>query len=165
MVAGSLGSFPAGERVFADSNILTYHLLGDPVHGGSCRAFIARVEEGEVEGWVSPIVVSETVFNFIKASVVKRYRVRAGDVLALLKSQPEILSSIELEPVVDLLEIFSLMPVGKREVEESYRLIGRYQLLTNDALHAACCKTNGIENIATNDSDFERVENLKVWKP
>ena len=51
------------------------------------------------------------------------------------------------------------------EVEECYKAIKDYALLTNDAFHVATMKGHGITNIATNDSDFERVEWIKVWKP
>ena len=40
-----------------------------------------------------------------------------------------------------------------------------YSLLSSDAYIASFAKRYGITNIATNDSDFERVEWLKVWKP
>lgn len=40
-----------------------------------------------------------------------------------------------------------------------------YSLLSSDAYIASFAKRYGITNIATNDSDFERVEWIKVWKP
>ncbi len=165
MAAGNLSSIPSGEKVYVDSNILTYHILIDPVYGESCRAFINRVEDGEIDGYISPIVVSETLFNFIKASVVKQYNVRVYEVISLLKSKPEIVGSIDIEPLIDMFELFNFTSITKREVEESYGFIRKYSLLTNDALHAACCKTNGIRNIATNDYDFDKVENLRMWTP
>ncbi len=41
----------------------------------------------------------------------------------------------------------------------------RYNLLSADAIHAASCNVHGIENIATNDPDFKRVDFLKLWVP
>ncbi|MHC1583810.1 MAG: PIN domain-containing protein [Methanosarcinales archaeon] len=41
----------------------------------------------------------------------------------------------------------------------------RYKLLPNDALIAATCKHYGIKRIATLDSDFKRVEFLKIIEP
>jgi hypothetical protein len=37
--------------------------------------------------------------------------------------------------------------------------------MTNDSLNLQVMKINGLNNIATNDSDFDRVDWLKVWKP
>jgi predicted nucleic acid-binding protein len=75
MALGELSALLSGEKVFTDSNILTYHLLNDPVHGKRCKAFIGRVENRDFEGFISPIIVSETLFNFIKANIVKEYRI------------------------------------------------------------------------------------------
>lgn len=38
-------------------------------------------------------------------------------------------------------------------------------LLFSDAIHATSCKVYGINHIATNDSDFDRVDFLKNWRP
>jgi hypothetical protein len=40
-----------------------------------------------------------------------------------------------------------------------------YYLLTNDSLNHYIMKVNGIRDIATNDSDFEQVDWITVWKP
>ena len=37
-----------------------------------------------------------------------------------------------------------------------------YRLLPGYALHSACCKAYGIEEMATNDSDFKRVSFLTL---
>ena len=71
MVPGKLSALPGGEKVFADSNILTYHLLNDPAYGKRCMEFIGGVENRGFLGFISPIIVSETLFNFIKANIVK----------------------------------------------------------------------------------------------
>ena len=44
-------------------------------------------------------------------------------------------------------------------------LSAEYSLLPNDSIHAATCSTYGIEHVASNDSDFERVSFLRIWKP
>ena len=165
MVPCELSTLPSGEKIFIDSNILTYHLLNDPVHGKTCEEFIGRVENREFEGFISPIIVSETLFNFIKANIVKDYRIKPKEVVSFLKAKPKIISKIDIGKASDLFRIFSMLPIFELEVEECYKAIKDYALLTNDAFHVATMKQRGITNIATNDPDFERVEWLKVWKP
>ena len=48
---------------------------------------------------------------------------------------------------------------------ESRALREAYYLLTNDSLNLYIMKVNGIRDIATNDSDFEQVDWITVWKP
>ncbi|MCK4247077.1 MAG: PIN domain-containing protein, partial [Methanomicrobia archaeon] len=46
----------------------------------------------------------------------------------------------------------------------SIEISKRYSLLARDAYIASFAKDYSIENIATFDKDFERVDFLKVWK-
>jgi len=165
MALGELSALLSGEKVFTDSNILTYPLLNDPIHGKKCKEFIWRVENREFEGSISPIIVSETLFNVIKADIVKDYRIKTKEVVSFLKVNPKVISKIDLGKASDLFRIFNILPISELEVEECYKAIKDYALRTNDAFHVATMKRYGITNIATNDSDFERVNGIKVWKP
>jgi predicted nucleic acid-binding protein len=165
MVLAELSAFPAGESIFVDSNILTYHLLNDPLYGSSCKGFLQRMENGEFEGVISPIVVSETLFNLIKAIVLKEYHLKPKELIHFLKANPQAVSNVDLEVAIELFSLFSLAPISESEVKACYRTIKDYSLLTNDAFHVATMKQRGLKNIATNDPDFERVVQLTVWKP
>lgn len=158
-------TLPTGERVFVDSNLLTYHLLNHPAYGTSCKAFMQDLEDEKYHGFITPIVVSETLFNFIKADIFRTYRTRPFEIASLLKCHPEVLGEIPLDRPKELFDIFNLLPIGKLEVIEALEIMSNYYLLTNDALNAATMKVNGITSIATNDNDFERVDWLKIWKP
>jgi len=165
MALGELSALLSGEKVFIDSNILTYHLLNDPVHGKRCKEFIGRVENRDFEGFISPIIVSESLFNFIKANIVKEYRIKPKAVVSFLKANPKAISKIDIGSASDIFRVFCILPLSEFEVEECYKAIKGHALLTNDAFHVATMKRHGITNIATNDPDFKRVDWLKVWKP
>ena len=49
--------------------------------------------------------------------------------------------------------------------EDSVDLGEEYGLLTSDAFHVAAIKRNGIFHVATNDSDFDNIDFITVWKP
>ena len=165
MALGELSALPTGELIFIDSNILTYHLLNDPFYGTRCKEFVKKVENGEYEGFISPLVVSETLFNLIKATILKAYHLRPKEIVPFLKAKPQAVSNVDLEPAMELFNLFSLVPISESEVRACYRAIKDYSLLTNDAFHVATMKQRELKNIATNDPDFERVAWLTVWKP
>ena len=92
MVPGELSALPSGAKVFVDSNIQTYHLLNDPAYGKRCKEFIGRVENREFEGFISPIIVSETLFNFISElevdgcyKAIKDYALLTNDAFVIEK--------------------------------------------------------------------------------
>ncbi len=113
--------------------------------------------------FITPIIASETLFNFIKAYILKTYGAKGSDVPVLLKRDPKILQEIPFDRPNEIFGIFDILPNGAVEVELSIEYISRYALLTNDAINAATMEINKINSIATNDRDFERVEGVKVW--
>ena len=165
MALGDLRSLPNGEKIFIDSNILTYHLLNHPAYGRKCKEFIGRIENGDIEGFISPIIVSEVLFNFIKAYIVKNYGIRLNEVVSFLKARFEVICDIETDEASELFGIFNIISISESEVKRCYKFINNYALLTNDAFHVATMEKCELTNIATNDRDFNRVEWLKVWKP
>jgi len=155
----------AGERVFVDSNILTYHLLNHPVYGIACRNFIQGIQDEKYHGFITPIVISETLFNFVKADIIRMYGTRPGQVALFVKCHPEILGDISLDRPGELFDIFNIMPIGRPETTEALQIMGKYGILVNDALNVAAMKANRIFTAATNDRDFERVKEIKIWAP
>ena len=165
MGPGNLQNIPEDEKVFIDSNILTYNLLNDSVYGHECNNFIKRIEEERYYGFVSPLVISETLFNVIKAWAFKEHGVRPRDLPRVVKEHPEILHDMPVDQTSELFDLFFVLSIGEAEVKESYKFINKYHLLTNDALNAATMKVNRIDNMATNDRDFFDIDWIKCWRP
>lgn len=155
----------AGERVFVDSNILTYHLLNHPIYGIACRNLIQSIQDGKCQGFITPIVISETLFNFIKADIFRMYGIRPGQVASFVKCHPEILGEISLDRPGELFDIFNILPISRLETAEALKIAGKYGILVNDSLNIAAMKVNWIFTAATNDRDFERVKEIKIWAP
>jgi predicted nucleic acid-binding protein len=165
MGLGSLQNIPYDEKVFIDSNILTYNLLNDSVYGSECNNFINGIEEERYYGFVSPLVISETLFNVIKAWAFREHGVRPRDLIRVVKERPNILHDVPIDQASELFDLFFVLSIGEAEVKESYKLINKYYLLTNDALNAATMKVNRISNMATNDRDFFNIDWIKCWQP
>ena len=59
----------------------------------------------------------------------------------------------------------TIFSIDEEALNTAVLLSRKHGLLISDAVHAAIMKLNTITNIATNDSDFERIEGISVWKP
>jgi predicted nucleic acid-binding protein len=55
----------------------------------------------------------------------------------------------------------NLLRMKKHIIQRSFK----FKLMTNDAIHVATCKFYNIVDIATNDTDFQRVHFLRAWNP
>lgn len=160
-----LSHIPENSKVFVDSNIFTYFLLKREEYYNSTKNFLKRIDEREIIGLINPVVISETYFNYIRIKISEKYRINLKDVVKMIKEDPQILCEISIDVVDDTFRLDNLNILEYNSEISIKDFIADYLFLPNDAIHAATCKYYGIKNIATNDSDFERVDFLKVWKP
>lgn len=161
-----LKDLPKGSKVFIDSNIFTYHLSGHGVFGVACRDFLKLVEKGEYKGYINDVVISEVLLNFLKSELLRLKKIEPYMAVKEIKKDEKLLKIVDFSVIEFLFERlrFEVAPseFGWKTI---LRIVGNYALLPNDSIHLATIEKCGIENIATNDRDFERVEWLKVWKP
>jgi predicted nucleic acid-binding protein len=153
-------------KVFIDTNIFTYHLSGHSVFGRACRDFLEKIEKGDYQGYVNDIVLSEVQLNFIKSEFFKLKGIEPQRVVREIKRKPNLLEFVNFNEITELFESLriEILPI-EYKCEEITKFMKRYHFLPNDAIHIATMKRYGMTHIATNDSDFERVEWITVWKP
>ena len=131
-------------EAFIDSNVILRYLAGVE----EASKLIKQIDIG----FINPVVVSEVLYGYIRlASGLRPYE---------LKTQyPKL--NINLKPAFESLSDFILLPLSV-ELGEVEEFASKYKLLPNDALIALTCRHYGIEKIATFDSDFQRVDFLKI---
>jgi predicted nucleic acid-binding protein len=142
--------------------------LGDEVFGDECESFLLRIEAGGLLGVVNSIVISEVLYNFLRAEMAEKYGKSYRAVGRYIKENPKVLREVNPAPVSKLFamqNLFTLEPSKNYVVDKIPKYTSSYNLLSNDLIIALTMKENHITDIATSDPDFERVEGIKVWKP
>ncbi len=160
-----LNTLPPDSKVFIDSNIFTYHLLGHKRYRDSVKDFLIKIESGLYYGYINEVVVSEVYHNFLRVKICDKYNVLPADFSRYIKSNPKTISDIDMANVTSILSMKNLELIHDIRiglVEENMR---KYNLLSADAIHVSSCKLHDIENIATNDNDLGRVGFLNLWMP
>ena len=154
------------EDAFIDTNIFLYTIKSNNKFSRYCGDYISRVKYGEFLGYVSPLVISELFYKLIMIEISETKKLDISKSKNFLKENPGIISKLKKSSrVIEELYMYEgikILQVGEDISKLSLELSKEYGLLPNDAIHVATCKSYGIENIATNDSDFERVDFLKV---
>ncbi|MFP4642336.1 MAG: type II toxin-antitoxin system VapC family toxin [Chloroflexota bacterium] len=161
------------DKIFVDANVFIYHALDEPSFGGSSSDFLGLVESGEIEAITDTLVVDEVFFKILmgKASelmeglTLKRLKKRIAEDAELRKSVYSSVESYEEYISVLLATGLEIVEVNTSLVKEALRLGTEYGLLISDSVHLAAMRRFGICDMATNDSDFERVHFVRVWKP
>ncbi len=156
---------PSGTRCLVDANILIYHLNGT---SADCRDFLLRIANGEVQAFLTTTIVAEALHRQMLIEAVASGVVTRSKVLQKLKKQPELVGSLvkHSEQISSLLRLpFTILPIEASDISRSHQHRKRYFLFVNDSINLACSLRHRIKNIATHDTDFQRIANLKVWSP
>jgi predicted nucleic acid-binding protein len=130
---------------------------------------MSKLENGEYVGTTSTLILNEVVHKLMLAEVVKINRLSSEhEALKMIKKNPDIISRlhstwsnyayIRRYPI-------TIAEVDKRAMDLSVQFAERYRLLISDAVHIAIMKSRAIINLASNDSDFEKVTEVNLWKP
>jgi predicted nucleic acid-binding protein len=90
------------------------------------------------------------------------------DLVKHLKTHPDIvrqLASHRSIPEKILSFNLDILSPDIRAIEQSQQMKSRYGFLSNDALSLQIMQDLKINNLASNDSDFERVDFIRLYKP
>ena len=159
---------PNGESVFIDANTYVYHFGPDPVFGMACHEVLERIERQEIRGVTSTHVLTEvahrlmtieamTTFGWPVAGIASRLRRHPQDVQKLTRFRSAIESILMSKN-----EVATISPPM---VNLAATLSQQWGLLSSDAMIAAVMQTNGLVNLASNDSDFDVVAGIVRLAP
>ena len=161
-----LSQLPDGESIFLDANIFLYSAFDHPTFGIACRDFLTRVDQEEVHGYCSAYVLNEVFHKLMMSEIVDKFGVQAGVATNLFKQRPEIISELrDAWEEMDIINNINITILDGQIFPEFVDLSKKYRFLAMDSAHLAIMRRNGLTNMATNDADFKRVADLKIWKP
>lgn len=132
-----------------------------------CTKFLDRARDEKVTTCVSIIVLNEVFHRTLIADCIKTYNILPKNVLNLLKTNPKKLKPLKKawKAISEIEAYVEVLSISNKTFDDALKTSKKYGLLSNDAMHIEVMKTHGIKDIATNDSDFERVKRIEVWKP
>lgn len=155
-------------KVFLDTNILLYAVTDHPRFGQWCNTLLDRIHRGDVAGYVSAVVLNEFIHKLIIGEVAQKTGLKPGQVIQYLKRKPEALEELATYAIVDEVDTrydLIILEVTADIFRIARRLMQAYRLMSNDALHLAVMQKSNLQNLVTNDSDFDGIEGVHVWKP
>lgn len=146
-------------------------MLKNPKYLASCKSFLERVERGEVNAVVSPLVLDEVCFKIIIETLKAKYDTESGaEIIDGIKKNPKLLNEAksELMTFLFIIENYKGLKIISAQSATGIKMIENIvnrDMLPRDALHFAVMNFYDVKHIATADSDFESVKEINVWKP
>ncbi len=166
-----LGEFNLSEEIYIDANIFIYLILENEIYLSSCRDFLEKVEKGEINAVISPLVIDEICFKIIVEKLKSYLGTKSNSViLQKLDSEPNLLNKAkpELMMLLFVLENYKGLKIVSLPSSVGIDIFGKmanHNLLPRDAIHLSIMEHYGVRNIASNDSDFERIKKIRLYKP
>ena len=134
-----------------------------------CHNFFVAIESGAYNGFTSTLVLNEVLHKLILAEAANTYGLRSEHDLAnVLKQDPAKIRGLsQVWKTYSVIKDYPIIICSCDEyvLDMAVNLSNKYGLLISDATHLAVMKSEGISNIATNDSDFQRLNEIDVYKP
>lgn len=156
---------PNKTAVYLDANIFIYFFSGRSLE---CEHLIRRCKRQEVFGILSTLTLVEFGYKamcFEAEEITRRAAVNS----MYLKKHPDVVKrllkyNIAMEDLLyrDNLQILDVTP---DDVLGSFAVRQKYGLLMKDSITAYLLKKIRIPAIATNDRDFENIEDVQVYRP
>ena len=157
-----------GTSLFVDANVFVYDFGPDPVLGPPSKALLNRIETGDLTGYVSAHVFNDVAYRLLTleacqlfgwpyAGIGQRIRRHPAEIQKLVKSRQALDEIVRIG--------VNILPVAAPDILLAGDLSRRHGLLSGDALLLAMMQKNGLSQLASNDSDFDRVPGITRFGP
>ncbi|MCZ7361915.1 MAG: PIN domain-containing protein [Candidatus Methanoperedens sp.] len=157
-----------GAVVGLDANLFLYVATKNKKYSDSCTNLFGRIRDEELIGVTSVIILDEVVYKIMLFEVMEKYGVGLKEASPMLKNKPEIIKNLE-KPKRILQDIIAMgveiKPLDVNMMIYAEEISRKYLLKPHDAILVATLKKFGVNNIVTNDLDFERIEGFNIWRP
>lgn len=150
-------------HLYADTNLFYMFLRREEKHRMIIRPFLKRVIQGQIELCVSPLMADELFYRLLLTRIKEVYGKTPQDVLRADSVIPIRRLSTELSVVLQRTFRLPHLHLISIEVDDIFRMLKnaqQYALMPRDALHLAIMQRLSLQDIVTDDTDFDRVSNL-----
>ena len=136
------------EGTFIDTNIFLRHLLNDvPTQSTACHELFRAIENQDLIGWTSPVVVAEIVFVLSNPKTYDFARPTLRDL------------------VLSIIQLTGLRLESKHLYPRIFDLYVGHSIDYVDAYHAALIESAGQITLYSYDMDFDDVPTLQRTEP
>ncbi len=161
----TLDDITDGSRVLIDTNLLLYASAGK---SPQCASLVRRCAQGAVFGVVTTVVLGELCHRWMMEEALHKGFVCGGNPARQLAKDKAVIS--QLSSYADLVNgvvhgALDIAPVEAGDFPVALSLQRQWSLMTNDSLLLAVGQRLGIDQVATADTDFDRLRGWLIYKP
>src|SRR5262249_14141378 len=157
-----------GDSVFLDANTLIYHFTFHARYGAAATDLVKRIERQELTGFTSTHILTEVAHRMMTIEASARFGWPFAGIANRLRRHPnevrQLTSHRQAIDSIPNLRIQVLM-VPPALISTACAMSQTTGLLSNDALLVAIMQANALDKLASEDSDFDRIQGLIRYAP
>ena len=164
----TFSNIASGAAVFVDANTLTYHFEPHAILGPPCTDLLERIRQGHLAGFTSTHVLSEVAHRLMTLEAIKLFGWPFAGIAQRLNQHPSEVQKLTLfRQALEKISQGSLqvLTVSMTLLLDAANISQQTGVLHNDALIVAIMRHHGLTNLASNDTDFDRVPGLTRYAP
>lgn len=159
---------PVGAAVFLDANTLLYHFTNEPQYGPACTDLVERIENNEHVGFTATHMISEVAHRMMTIEASQQFgRPFAGIVRWMTQHAAEVQQLTPFRQAIQEVRRYGIeiLTIAADLIDAAAAVTQQTGLLHNDSLIVAVMRANGLTNLASLDSDFDRVSGITRLAP
>jgi predicted nucleic acid-binding protein len=164
----NFAQIPSGSSVFLDANTLVYYFSNHPAFGAVCEALLERIEQQDLQGFVSLHLLAEMAHRLMTIEACARFNWPTQGIALRLRNHPaEVQQLSRYRQALDEVTQFRIQVLTSASdaVSRAADVTRQHGLLMNDALIVVLMRDHGLTLLASNDADFDRIPGLTRCTP
>lgn len=165
----TLRNMPSRTKIFLDTNVLVFHFTRAHPLSEDCTALLQRIATRDVVGITSATVVAELLHRMMIVEAVERKGFQSSrEAVEYLQATPAFVKTLKKHfgiPSALARMRVDIKLVDHIDLHTSKRFRQEHGFMTNDSLVLAVMRRFRINDLATNDPDFQQVPQIRVWTP
>jgi predicted nucleic acid-binding protein len=157
-----------GSRIFVDTNVLVYHFTAHAQYGQACSDLLDRIEHGLIDGFTSAHMVGEMAHRMMTIEASQSLGWPFQGIAYRLRQNPDQVRQLaQFQTAVDALlaSRLQVLPITAHLIAAAAAISRQTGLLSNDALVVAAMQAHALNQLASNDADFDRVPGITRYAP
>ncbi len=164
----TFANLQAGDSIFVDANALVYHFTAHAAFGAACTQLLQRIENQDLLGFTSTAALGEAMHRLMTTEASSRFNWPFAGIGNRLRTNPVEVQKLNVfrRAAADVLQSkVQILTIPPTVLLTAATLCQQIGLLTNDAVTAALMRMHGLDKIASNDADFDRVPGITRYAP
>lgn len=161
-------ALPSGDSVFVDANTFVYHFSPHPILGPACSQLLKRIDHKDLHGFTSAHILSEVAHRVMTFEASTQFGWSGGKLTLRLRQNPNAVQQLTRfrQAIEEIMQLgIQVLPISAALVVQAAIISQHTGLLSNDALIVAVMQQHGLTNLASSDTDFDRVPGLTRYAP